>query len=174
MADESPTGHRNAHARGVAAILQIAPSTPDFFGAIRIAQSQHPLVLNTTIKVSRCSSEEEERSLTEMLLILLDPRAFPNSLFEECIPKSRRTAFPPRPPLEVSQYCFARSFLLESRLSTAHPRHPESRTGIRLLAEFPSIRLQTLGSRLHKSKTKPFRRRDTWSRSLARPSRYVL
>ena len=51
MAGEAHHGHQNAHARGVAAILQIENSPLDLFGAVRSIQSGHPLVSNGVIPV---------------------------------------------------------------------------------------------------------------------------
>ena len=51
IAGEAHPGNHNAHARGVAAILQIQSSPLDLFGAVQFIQSGHPLVLNGVVQV---------------------------------------------------------------------------------------------------------------------------
>ena len=50
-AAETHPGNHKAHARGVAAILQIDTSPLDLFGAVRFIQSGHPLVSNGVLQV---------------------------------------------------------------------------------------------------------------------------
>jgi hypothetical protein len=52
VANESHPGYHNAHARGVAAILQIENSPLDLFGAVQFVRSGHPLVLNGAVQVN--------------------------------------------------------------------------------------------------------------------------
>ena len=52
MAGEAHPGNHNAHARGVAAILQIEKSPLDLFGAVHFIRSSHPLVLNGAVQVN--------------------------------------------------------------------------------------------------------------------------
>ena len=51
VARETQHSNHNAHARGVAAILQIENSPLDLFGAVQFIQSDHPVVLNRVIQV---------------------------------------------------------------------------------------------------------------------------
>ena len=44
-------GNHQAHARGVAAILQIDVWPLDLFGAVRSIQSDHPLISNGVVQV---------------------------------------------------------------------------------------------------------------------------
>ncbi len=50
-AGETHPGNHKAHARGVAAILQIDTSPLDLFRAVRFIQSGHPLVSNGVVQV---------------------------------------------------------------------------------------------------------------------------
>lgn len=52
MAGESNPGHHNAHAGGMAAILQIENSP---LGLLQAARSGHPLVLNRMVQVGYSS-----------------------------------------------------------------------------------------------------------------------
>jgi hypothetical protein len=51
IAGDSYSGNHNAHARGVAAILQIENSPPDLFGAVHFIRSGHPVVSNGPVQV---------------------------------------------------------------------------------------------------------------------------
>jgi hypothetical protein len=51
MADEDHLGYHSAHARGVAAMLQIENSPLDLFGAVQFIRSGHPVVLNGGVQV---------------------------------------------------------------------------------------------------------------------------
>ncbi|KAL9110682.1 MAG: hypothetical protein Q9227_004859 [Pyrenula ochraceoflavens] len=75
LAGETHPGYHNAHAKGVAAILQTESSSLDFLGAvqyIRFVRSNHPLVVNGAIQnygvFSTPCSKHLNQSLDDLLL----------------------------------------------------------------------------------------------------------